>query len=361
MSAPLVSVIIPTYNRAALLCEAIDTVLAQSYQNTEIIVIDDGSTDDTTAAVQKYGDRIRYTRRPNAGVNAARNLGLKQARGDYVALLDSDDLWAPYKLELQVALLRHFNDVGFTFSNFLIFKGPSPAADILPITDGLSTWLDHVPGRIEPYRWQRQFDSLKGMPPLELPTRDFTVSGGDIYASSLVCPYVLPSASLIRRSALGQLRLPEIPATCGDWEFFARFSKQSGCVYANLSTTYNRSHEDAVRLTRGDPGVRLGRRIAMIDRVWRADKEFYSKFGDKVDEVQRALLLQAARRDLLSARRNQARAYLKRAASIDTDRKSIHESVLRMLASIPGSGWGLRGMRATLNGARYLAARVSEQ
>jgi hypothetical protein len=99
----------------------------------------------------------------------------------------------------------------------------------------------------------------------------------------------------------------------------------------------------------------------MIDRVWRADKEFYSKFGDKVDEVQRALLLQAARRDLLSARRGQARAYLKRAASIDTDRKSIQESVLRMLASIPGSGWGLRGMRATLNGARYLAARVSEQ
>ena len=361
MSAPLVSVIIPTYNRAALLCEAIDTVLAQSYKNTEIIVIDDGSTDDTTDAVQKYGDRIRYTRRPNAGVNPARNLGLKQARGEFVALLDSDDLWAPYKLELQVALLRYFNDVGFTFSNFLIFKGPTPESDVLPITDGLSTWLDHVPGRIEPYRWQRPFASIKGMPALQLPTQDFTVSGGDIYASSLVCPYVLPSASLIRKSALGQLRLPEIIATCGDWEFFARFSKQSGCVYTDNSTTYNRSHEDAVRLTRGDPGVRLGRRISMIDRVWRADKEFYSKLGDKVDEVQRALLLQAARRDLLSARRGQARAYLKRAASIDTDRTTMQESVLRLLASIPGSGWGLRGMRATLNGARQLAARVSEQ
>jgi len=361
MSAPLVSVIIPTYNRAALLCEAIDTVLAQSYGNTEIIVIDDGSIDDTTAAVQKYGDRIRYTRRPNAGVNVARNLGLKQARGEYIALLDSDDLWAPYKLELQVALLRYFNDVGFTFSNFLIFKGPSPEADILPITNGLSMWLDHVPGRIEPYRWQRQFASIKGIPSLDLPSQDFTVSGGDIYGSSLVCPYVLPSSALIRKSALGQLRLPEIPATCGDWEFFARLSKQSGCVYANLSTTYNRSHEDAVRLTRGDAGVRLGRRIAMIDRVWRADKEFYSKLGDKVDEVQRALLLQAARRDLISARRAQARAYLKRAASIDTERQSIQESVLRMLASVPGSGWGLRGLRATLNGARQLAARVSEQ
>ena len=95
MDSPLISVIIPTYNRAALLCEAIDTVLSQTYTNTEIIVIDDGSTDETTAAVQKYGDRVRYTRRPNAGVNAARNLGLKQARGEFVALLDSDDLWAP--------------------------------------------------------------------------------------------------------------------------------------------------------------------------------------------------------------------------------------------------------------------------
>lgn len=361
MNAPLVSVIIPTYNRSALLCEAIDSVLAQSYRNTEIIVIDDGSIDDTTAAVQKYGDRIRYTRRPNAGVNVARNLGLKQARGEFVALLDSDDLWAPYKLELQVALLRYFNDVGFTFSNFLIFRGSSPEADILHIPNGLGTWLDHVPGRIEPYRWQQQFASIKGMPSLDLPTQDFNVSGGDIYASSLVCPYVLPSTSLIRKSALGPLRLPEVPATCGDWEFFARFSKQSGCVYADLSTTYNRSHEDAVRLTRGDPGVRLGRRIAMIDRVWRADKEFYSKLGDKVDEVQRELLLQAARRDLISARRGQARAYLKRAASIDTERTSFQESVLRMLARIPGSGWGLRGLRATLNGARHLAARVAEQ
>ncbi|HWK51423.1 MAG TPA: glycosyltransferase family A protein [Steroidobacter sp.] len=361
MSTPLVSVIIPTYNRAALLCEAIDTVLAQSYQNTEIIVIDDGSTDDTTAAVQQYGDRIRYTRRPNAGVNAARNLGIKQARGEYLALLDSDDLWAPHKLELQVALLRYFNDVGFTFSNFMIFRGPSPEADVLPTMDGLATWLDHVPGRIEPYRWQRSFAAIKGMPALQLPTQEFTVSGGDIYASSLVCPYVLPSASLIRKSSLGQLRLPEIQATCGDWEFFARFSKQSGCVYADLPTTYNRSHEDEVRLTRGDPGVRLGRRISMIDRVWRADREFYVKLGDKVDEVQRALLLQAARRDLFSARRGQARAHLKRAASIETDRKSIMESVLRLLANIPGSGWSLRGMRATLNGARQLAARVSQQ
>jgi glycosyltransferase involved in cell wall biosynthesis len=359
MNSPLVSVIIPTYNRAALLCEAVDSVLQQTYRNIEVIVVDDGSTDDTTAAMEKYGDRVRYSRRPNAGVNAARNLGFKQARGEYIALLDSDDLWAPYKLELQVRLLRFFTDVGFTFSNFLIFKGSHPDADSNLVMDGLQTWFEHVPERIDPYQWHRPFASLKG-PSLQLPREDFTISGGDIYASSLVCPYVLPSTSLIRKSALAQLRLPEIQATCGDWEFFARLSKQSQCLYIDLPTTFNRSHEDAVRLTRGDPGVRLGQRISMIDRVWRADRQFYSKHGERVDEIQRRLLLKAAKQHLVAGRGGQARAQLKRASSLPTERRSAGEAMLRVLAGIPGSSLMLQATRATLHGVRQLMAAARQ-
>jgi len=165
MSSPLVSVIIPTYNRAALLCEAVDSVLQQTYRNIEVIVVDDGSTDDTTAVMEKYGDRVRYSRRPNAGVNAARNLGFKQSKGEFIALLDSDDLWAPYKLELQVRLLRFFTDVGFTFSNFHIFKGASPQFDPTLIVDGLGTWFEHAPERLDPYRWHRPFASIKSSSP----------------------------------------------------------------------------------------------------------------------------------------------------------------------------------------------------
>lgn len=356
MSAPLVSVIIPTYNRAALACEAVNSVLRQTYQNLEIIVIDDGSTDDTTSAIAQYGERVRYTRRPNAGVNPARNLGLKQARGEFVALLDSDDLWAPYKIELQVRLLRHFTDAGFIFSNFQIFRGRSPEADFYPVNDGLGTWFEHAPKRVDPYTWNKPYTSLKAAT-LQLPREDFTISGGDIYRASLFCPYVLPSTALIRKSAIpAKLRFPEIDSV-GDWEFFARLSKEAGCLYADLETTFNRSHEDAVRLTRTDPSLRLGRRIALIDRLWRADKQFVSQYREEIDEVQHALLLKAAKMHLLAARRSEARAHLKRAGAISREDSSLKERALRTVAAVPGSGLMLFAARKALHGARQLLAR----
>ena len=100
---PLVSVIIPTFNRATMVVEAVDSVLAQSYQPLEIIVVDDGSTDDTAVRLSGYGERIKVIRRPlNRGVSAARNCGIRQSCGHYLALLDSDDLWLPDKIERQM-------------------------------------------------------------------------------------------------------------------------------------------------------------------------------------------------------------------------------------------------------------------
>lgn len=158
-----------------------------------------------------------------------------------------------------------------------------------------------------------------------------------------------------------QLRLPECNVTCSDWEFFARLSKEAGCLYIDLETTFNRSHEDAVRLTRGDPSVRLGRRITMIDRVWRADRQFLAQHRDRIDGLQRSLLLQAARQSLLTGRRAQARAHLKRASAISPARQSMNESMLRFLAGIPGSGLALLLARASLHGARQVAAYVSQR
>lgn len=111
--SPLVSVVIPTYNYGHCVSEAVDSALAQTYRAVEVIVVDDGSTDDTRQRLSGYGDRIRYVYQPNAGLSAARNTGIRVARGAFVALLDSDDAFHPRKLELQMGYLASHPDVPF--------------------------------------------------------------------------------------------------------------------------------------------------------------------------------------------------------------------------------------------------------
>ena len=101
-SKPLVSVIIPTYNRGWFLAEAIDSVLAQDFKDYEVIVVDDGSTDNTREILDTYGQDIIVLRQANKGVSTARNRGIAEAGGQLVAFLDSDDLWLPRKLSRQV-------------------------------------------------------------------------------------------------------------------------------------------------------------------------------------------------------------------------------------------------------------------
>jgi len=109
---PTVSVVIPTYNRAELLTRAIDSVLAQTYDDFELLVVDDGSTDDTEAVVTAYDDdRVRYlAHETNRGANPARNTGIEAAEGEFVAFLDSDDEWRPRKLEAQLDRLEEVKD-----------------------------------------------------------------------------------------------------------------------------------------------------------------------------------------------------------------------------------------------------------
>lgn len=104
---PRVSVIIPTYNRAALVKEAVASVLAQTYRDFELLVVDDGSTDGTPEALAAFGEEIRVLPRPGrGGVSAARNAGMAAAQGEWLAFLDSDDLWLPEKLARQMAFME---------------------------------------------------------------------------------------------------------------------------------------------------------------------------------------------------------------------------------------------------------------
>jgi glycosyltransferase involved in cell wall biosynthesis len=109
-----VSVIIPTYNYGRFVCEAVESVLNQTHPPHEVIVVDDGSTDDTAQVLKPYSGtgRICYHRQENAGLSAARNAGLSKATGEVLALLDSDDVWHPKKLEYQVAYLESHPECG---------------------------------------------------------------------------------------------------------------------------------------------------------------------------------------------------------------------------------------------------------
>jgi glycosyltransferase involved in cell wall biosynthesis len=119
------SVIIPTYNYARYLGEAVDCALAQTYSPLEVIVVDDGSTDETPEVLARYRDLIRTVRQPNLGPSVARNAGIAVANGDYLAFLDSDDLWQPQKLERQMARFAADPSLGLVHCGVETFGSPA--------------------------------------------------------------------------------------------------------------------------------------------------------------------------------------------------------------------------------------------
>ena len=112
MKHPCVSVILPVYNGERYIRQSIESILAQTYQDFELLVIDDGSTDGTAGIVKAYENRLRYIRQPNSGASHARNQGIRLSQGKHVAFQDADDLWEPEKLAIQVNFLDRHPDVG---------------------------------------------------------------------------------------------------------------------------------------------------------------------------------------------------------------------------------------------------------
>lgn len=131
-----VSVIIPNYNYSQYLREAIDSVLAQTYTNIEVIVVDDGSTDGSREVLASYGGRITAIFQKNAGVSAARNNGVSHSGGKYIAFLDADDVWFPTKIERQVAMFENDDRLGLVHVGVVEIDGEGNS--LLERTDGMS-------------------------------------------------------------------------------------------------------------------------------------------------------------------------------------------------------------------------------
>ncbi len=182
---PLVSVVIPTYNRCNRLAGAIDSVLQQTYAPLELIVVDDGSTDGTTDMLKGHGDGIRVIRQENRGVSGARNTGVRAAKGGLIALLDSDDRWLPGKLEHQVAYFQS-----------------SPQAMICQTEE---IWI-RGGKRVNPKKRHRKFSGM-------------------IFEKTLPLCLVSPSAVMMRASLFKEVGLfdEDLPA-CEDYDLWLRIT-----------------------------------------------------------------------------------------------------------------------------------------
>jgi glycosyltransferase involved in cell wall biosynthesis len=141
---PVVSVIVPTYNYERFLKECLQSVFGQTFRDFEVIVIDDGSTDETQAVLQSVSDpRLSHFRIDHRGISAARNFGIKQARGEFIGFIDADDRWRVRKLEAEIAFMRAEPTVGAVFSDFVRFTD----RDFLPNQFTFYAELPSVPTR----------------------------------------------------------------------------------------------------------------------------------------------------------------------------------------------------------------------
>jgi glycosyltransferase involved in cell wall biosynthesis len=261
----LVSVVIPTYNRAHLIGAAIDSVLAQSYKSVEIIIVDDGSRDNTRDIVAAYGHPVRYVHQENGGVAAARNTGFRHARGEFVALLDSDDEWRPWKLEAQVRVLERFPEAGMVWTDMTAINEQGAVL----YDRYLRIFYDaHALARIE-----EVCERIDGVSRVwsEAPAgvADAPVLIGDIFSRILLGNLVHTSTLLVRRSRLrdaGEIDIAFTPRG-EDYEFHVRICSHGPVALIEApSTLYRIGASD--QLTAPHMGIHSARSNLAIVTRW---------------------------------------------------------------------------------------------
>ena len=211
-----VSVIIPTYNRDKFISDTINSVLEQTYKDFEIIVVDDGSTDSTLKVLEQFGTKIKLIKQPNLERAVARNNGVKNSNGKYIAFLDSDDLWAKEKLEKQVEILDQNEEIILTYCS--------------------SGRINEKGQKIKTAK--RQMEGFSGKITNELLLRNFVVS----------------ATPLLRREYFdktGGFKSQYIPYE--DWEFWVRLSLLGKFYFINKPLAYYRIHdEQSVQLVKAE-------------------------------------------------------------------------------------------------------------
>ena len=291
MSAPRVSVVIPTYNRGRYLTTAIDSVLGQTLAGAEIVVVDDGSTDDTEARVRAYGGRVVYLRTAHLGAALARNAGMAAARGDYIAWLDDDDTYLPCKLELQAAILDAFPEVGFVYSEMSAFDDAGWFDEWHLKAYHVSAYRGLGYDAIFPVR--HRLAETPCAPILAAAGRsgwaDHSVHIGPVFDHYLLRTIVFTNSILFRR---------ELLARCGpqrrrfglahDYEFVLRLSRMAPAAFVDVPIYRLREHPGQVSTSATPGGKRVTIRkqrdfLRVLRSFVRSDPAYYASHRAAID------------------------------------------------------------------------------
>lgn len=275
MDDDLVSVVIPTYNRAESLERAVDSVLAQTHQALDVIIVDDGSTDDTAERyARRYGSdrRVRYLRQTNQGVSAARNLGLRAVRGAYIALLDSDDTWKPWKLELELGCLRAIPEAGMIWTDM---EAVGPTGELVNsrylrvMYEATYRWFPE--GTLFPHN--RRLDEV--CPNFAFLGSDAKIYWGNIFSPMVMGNMVHTSTVLLRRERFERVRqFNELLKFSGeDYDFHLRTCREGPVAFVDVSSIkYQIGRND--QLTHRKYAIHMARNfLATIRPVLKRDRD----------------------------------------------------------------------------------------
>jgi glycosyltransferase involved in cell wall biosynthesis len=269
----LVSVIIPTYNRAHMIGRTIASALAQTHKQLELVVVDDGSTDGTRAVFEReYASdpRIRYVHRENGGPSAARNTGFAHARGDYIALLDSDDTWAPWKLQLQLGVMERRPELGMTWTDMVMIDADQRVVDGKYLRTMYSAYGWFTTDEIFPGS-----EALRDVvPELAGEVGEARLRTGDIFSKMIMGSMVHTSTVVLRRERLERVKgfREELRPSGEDYDFHLRTSREGPVGLCDLpAIRYQQGMPD--RLTAKKYGIYLAENaLRTLEPILAADR-----------------------------------------------------------------------------------------
>lgn len=309
-----ISVIIPTYNRAHLICDAIKSVLNQDAIDCslEIIVVDDGSTDDTRQVVSSFGGNVKYIFQNNQGPGVARNRGIDEASGDWIAFLDSDDIWLPDKLSLQFKVLEAFPQYKAVHSNFYsTFNGE------IIIQKGLEFWVDSSEINKD-INWNNFYSKKYHSVDFDI-TRSglsFDIYAGNIFGALIVNNFGACWTLLVRRDCLVEnIRFHKQSPRSEDYWFFCQLCEHIDILFMDCPTVENRGHTEP-RLTQGHKDRALECYLDMCSEIFIPSTSPYRPDDDVIHKYYRAARNNLLKIYLSNGKRSQAKALIKKSRDI---------------------------------------------